>query len=186
MGKIYTKTGDKGSTGLVGGTRVAKDDVRLNAYGEVDELNSFVGFLRASCSSVVSNEDSELLSKIQSSLFVIGSHLACEEDKVEAFKLPNLDSQIITQLESRIDAHALVLPPLKNFILPGGSKSASAAHICRTVCRRVERAMIANSNTHIVNSEFLIFINRLSDYFFSLARILNQFENTADEIWQTK
>jgi len=178
VGKIYTKTGDKGETALIGGVRVSKSSLRIDLYGEVDELNSFIGLLR-------SYEDNKLLASIQNQLFNLGSMLACELEKRSVYKLPPIDALIIKSLEDSIDEMNEELEPLKNFILPTGSKAASVAHLCRTVTRRVERKLV-NFSEHLKAQEpdnSFEFINRLSDYFFVLSRFLNKKENITETIW---
>jgi cob(I)alamin adenosyltransferase len=169
---VYTRTGDGGETGLVGGTRVSKADTRLELYGNVDELNSFLGL---AISHLEKSSNSQFLLDTQSRLFDLGSNLACESDKRAQFKLPEINSTWAKDLEIEIDRLNESLPELKNFILPGGSQASSALHICRTICRRLERQMIA---FQIVNPEELPqdavpYINRLSDYFFMVARAVN-------------
>ena len=184
MSKIYTKTGDKGKTGLIGGSRVSKSDLRLDAYGEVDELNSVVGLLLANGHNKISGDDQRILTAIQNALFIIGSHLACEADKAEQFKLPSLPVNIISEIEARIDTIQSSLPKLTNFILPAGSTSACFAHLCRTVSRRVERRVVAVGSNDEVKEEFYIFLNRISDYFFVLARQLNLTDGLKEIIWK--
>ncbi|MGZ3789275.1 MAG: cob(I)yrinic acid a,c-diamide adenosyltransferase [Bacteriovorax sp.] len=177
---VYTRTGDKGTTGLVGGARIKKSDPRIHLYGEVDELNSFIG---AGISLLEVNFDKRFLREIQSSLFDLGSNLACEKDKRDQFKLPQIKESLIIKLEGEIDRMDSTLPPLHTFILPGGAPEASAFHVCRTVCRRVERQLVDFEEQHSgeVPERALIFMNRLSDYFFVLSRFLNK-EKTIDEI----
>ena len=185
--KVYTKTGDKGQTGLVSGTRVSKGSERLNLYGDVDELNSHLGLLISQL--VVNNcllDEARFLESIQSKLFDLGSNLACEKDKAEKFKLPQIKVNNITDIESHIDQLDQVLIPLKHFILPGGSLASAQAHICRTVCRRVERELVSFSenNPDQLPDLSLEFLNRLSDYLFVVARAINN-ELEIDEIlWQ--
>ncbi len=168
--KIYTKTGDTGKTSLFGGGRVAKNNLRVEAYGTIDELNAFVGLLR----DIIGVEDYKVfLEKIQNELFVIGSLLASTSDKNNY--LPKLSETSIHDIEKQIDVMETELPALKNFILPGGHVINSYCHIARTVCRRAERnvvALSAKKNTNI-NSIILTYLNRLSDYFFVLARIMS-------------
>ncbi len=178
MAKIYTKTGDKGQTALIGGTRISKSNLRIDLYGEVDELNSFIGYLR-------SYEDNELLQIVQNQLFNLGSLLACTIDKRAEYKLPAIDSSLIESLEKSIDKMNEELAELKNFILPTGSKAASVAHLCRTVTRRVERKLV-NFSEQLQGEEpesSFEFMNRLSDYFFVLSRYLNKKENISETIW---
>lgn len=176
--KIYTKTGDKGETSLLGGKRVSKDDIRIEAYGTVDELNAHIGVLM----SEISNEKMiKHLSSIQSLLFTIGSYLASESDDHPS--LPKLDESFATDLENAMDQMDLELEPMKSFILPSGSKAISQAHVCRTVCRRAERRVIA-AEINSANSKLIIMIiNRLSDYFFVLGRMIAVKEGVTDVPW---
>lgn len=168
--KIYTKTGDKGMTSLVGGKRVEKDDARVQAYGTLDELQSFVGML-ASATDEVQLED------VQRILFKIGGYLA-SEDATSA----GVSDETIVRLEQWIDRLSEELPPLRTFIIPGGTMAASICHVCRTVCRRAERRMITLRRTVDVglDDNAFIYINRLSDYFFLLARKLNKVAGKED------
>ena len=164
--KIYTKTGDKGKTSLLGGTRVSKSHERINAYGTIDELNSFLG--------LVSDLDPEKLRvkfirNIQSRLFTIGSSLAAETDRAKDFK-PDLEENDITELEIAIDGMNESLPQMKNFIIPGGNQLVSNTHIARTVCRRAERLIIKLSESEDIEEIITKYLNRLSDYLFVLAR----------------
>lgn len=164
--KIYTKTGDKGKTSLLGGTRVSKSHERINAYGTIDELNSFLG--------LVSDLDPEkprvkLIRNIQSRLFTIGSSLAAETDRAKDFK-PDLEENDITELEKAIDSMNVSLPKMKNFIIPGGNQLISSTHIARTVCRRAERLIIKLSESEDIEEIIIKYLNRLSDYLFVLAR----------------
>lgn len=180
--KVYTKTGDKGETSLVGGTRVKKSDLRIDLYGEVDHLNSFLG----SCvTNLKSDELVEELELIQNLLFDLGGNFACEAEKREQFKLPQFEEKHVKWLETRIDEMNKSLPELKNFILPGGSQAGAMAHICRTTCRKVERLLIEfvvenPSEAPKCSQEFL---NRLSDYFFVLARYINKTEGKSETTW---
>lgn len=170
---VYTRTGDKGTTGLVGGTRIKKSDSRIHLYGEIDELNSLIGL---SISFLDKEFDKSFLHEIQSSLFDIGSNLACEKEKRIQFKLPQLNESLIKKIEDEIDKMDETLIPLHSFILPGGSLAASSFHVCRTVCRRVERQIVdfEEQNPGEIPLNALSMINRPSDYFFILARWLNQ------------
>jgi len=164
--KIYTKTGDKGNTSLLGGTRVSKWDDRINAYGTVDELNSFLGLV----SDLENNEKRMLLIRnIQSRLFTIGSSLAAETDRAKDFK-PDLEEKDVHVLEQAIDVMNESLPPMKNFIIPGGHQLVSSTHIARTVCRRAERLIIKLSESEAIEEIIIRYLNRLSDYLFVLAR----------------
>jgi cob(I)alamin adenosyltransferase len=180
--KIYTRKGDQGITGLVSGTRIKKSDPRIQLYGEVDELNSYIGlgisFLPAEFNKV-------FLHEIQSSLFDLGSNLACENEKRGQFKLPRLKDKLIEKLEKEIDHMDSSLPILKTFILPGGTLEASAFHICRTVTRKVERQMVDYEGEcpGEIPEGALRFINRLSDYFFVLARYVNHTKGINEINW---
>jgi cob(I)alamin adenosyltransferase len=186
--KIYTKTGDRGQTSLVGGTRVSKSDVRLEAYGTLDELNSVVGLVRTALSE--DGADAALrhldprLRRVQHALFNIGSHLACEDEKIRPH-LPALAEVDVTALEADMDQWENELPPLKNFILPGGTELAARAHVSRTVCRRAERAVQRMIEHDLpVEENQAVFLNRLSDWFFLLSRIFNAAAGVADVIWE--
>ncbi len=164
--KVYTKTGDQGKTSLIGGTKVEKSNLRIEAYGNVDELNSFIGLLR---DQDVNSSRQEILQFIQDTLFVIGSIMATTPGYTK-FKLPEITDAHILRLENEIDKMDAELPPLKYFILPGGHQSVSYAHVCRTVCRRTERSIIRIHQEEPVDPIILKFVNRLSDYFFVLGR----------------
>ena len=186
--KIYTKTGDGGRTSLVGGTRVSKTDVRLEAYGTLDELNADVGLLRAALDTGgVDGARRHLdlrLRRVQHALFNVGSHLACEDDTIRPH-LPTVTDADVAELESDMDQWESTLPPLRNFILPGGSELAARAHVARTVCRRAERGMQRMAEADLtVESAQMVFINRLSDWFFLMSRILNADAGVADVLWE--
>jgi len=176
--KLYTKTGDKGQTGLIGGTRVAKNDVRLDAYGTVDELNSFIGLLTT---YPIPQKELHFLRLIQNRLFTVGSHLATDTTKVELQQASILSDDDITQIEIEIDRIDDFLPPLSSFILPGGSQTGALSHVCRTVSRRAERRLFDMNKMYPVDNKILIYFNRLSDYFFALSRFLT-IENGGEEI----
>ena len=164
--KIYTKTGDKGTTSLLGGARVSKAHLRIDAYGTVDELNSYIGLLR---DQPVNSNRKDLLKEIQDRLFTLGAELASEPGKDEIVK-PDLFDSDIEILEREIDLMDDHLEPLKNFVLPGGHQSVSFCHIARCVCRRAERIAIALSDQEPVDSLTIKYLNRLSDYLFTLGR----------------
>lgn len=166
--KIYTKTGDKGTTALFGGARIPKHHLRIECYGTIDELNSFTGLLRDEAGKHSATEE---LLRIQDRLFVIGSLLAAQPGK-KNLKLPHLKDEDVLFLENAIDKMDRSLTPLRYFILPGGNKVASHAHICRCVCRRAERLAVLLSETEEVDALVVPYLNRLSDYFFTLARKL--------------
>jgi len=179
--KIYTKTGDDGTTSLLGGTKVSKSHVRIEAYGTIDELNSHIGLLR----DWLQDEKSRVqLKAIQDELFVIGSLLACDPDKEMKMMLPFIDESHLLKLEAEIDRMTEVLPEMKHFILPGGQQAISQAHICRCVCRRAERLCVHLKDMNEDVDVFLIqYINRLSDYLFVLARYTGHLLGIADIPW---
>jgi cob(I)alamin adenosyltransferase len=180
--KIYTKTGDDGSTGLFGGQRVGKDDRRVAAYGEVDELNALVG--RARTMAEARSPLQALLQKVQRDLFVLGAQLADPTAKVASRRAKaGLDAAGARRLEQAIDRGEAKLPALKSFILPGGSPLAAELHLCRAVCRRAERAIVALHHAEPIDPRILAYVNRLSDLFFVLARAANQAAGRADEPW---
>lgn len=179
--KIYTKTGDKGSTSLLSGNRVPKNHHRLHAYGTTDELNSWVGLLR----EYADNETANQLIAIQDTLFALGSHLATEPGNVN-FVLPSLSKNAIIELEKAIDLMNEALPELRNFVLPGGHASVSYCHIARTVCRRAERHIVALAETAEVPEFILVYINRLSDYLFVLSRYYAMQQNAMETPWKPK
>lgn len=178
--KIYTRTGDRGQTSLVGGVKVDKWDVRLEAYGTVDELNSFIGWL-IQLPGV--EEESELLRFVQNKLFVVGSYLATDVAFTELREVSKLNPEDVSRIEQRIDELDAQLPPLTDFVLPGGSEAATAAHICRTVCRRAERHICELASQHPVDDDIIRFINRLSDYLFVFARFSNYMKNGREIYW---
>ena len=179
---VYTRTGDKGTTGLVGGTRIKKSDPRINLYGEVDELNSYIGL---GISFLDESFDKAFLQQIQSMLFDLGSNLACEKEKRAQFKLPQIKSSAIEKLEADIDQMDSQLLPLKHFILPGGNHAAAAFHVCRTVCRRIERTIVDFDELEPgeIPENALKFLNRLSDYFFILSRYINATKKIEETLW---
>lgn len=165
--KIYTKTGDAGETALFGGRRVLKSDLRVDAYGTVDELNAFAGHLR---DQLASEELRQFIAAIQHRLFSLGAHLAADPQKMPID--PDLQHTDIQLLEQAMDAMDEHLPELRNFILPGGHPHVSLCHVCRTVCRRAERLVVALHHHEPLNLLALQYLNRLSDYFFVLARFI--------------
>jgi cob(I)alamin adenosyltransferase len=179
--RIYTKTGDKGETALFGGRRVPKSHLRVDAYGTVDELNSFVGWLR---DSVENQRVREVLAQIQHRLFTVGAHLA--SDPAKHPPVPDLLPADIELLEKEMDAMDAALPPLKNFILPGGHPTVSVCHVCRTVCRRAERLAVALHESEPLEAIVIQYLNRLSDYFFMLARQLAQDLGAEEVIWKPR
>ncbi len=177
--KIYTKTGDKGVTSLIGGTRVPKYHLRIEAYGTVDELNSHIGLIR---SQPIDSQTEQVLKEIQDRLFTIGASLAADPE-TSRMKIPDLHEEDVVLLESEMDRMNLVLPELKHFILPGGNTIVSYCHISRCVCRRAERITVHLASESTVNEKITIYLNRLSDYLFVLARKLNYDANTEESIW---
>lgn len=178
--RIYTKTGDKGTTSLVGGQRVSKAHERLECYGTVDELNSFIGLL---ITSLEDKEDEDFLLFIQHKLFSVGSYLATDQSSTELHVESKITPETIERIEKEIDRIDSSLPKMKNFILPGGCRSASLAHVCRTVCRRAERQIYRLTETTPVEEPVLKFMNRLSDYLFVLARKECIRNNGKEIIW---
>ena len=182
--KVYTQTGDRGKTSLFSGERVAKSHIRVEAYGDVDELNAVLGALVADMSEETHGEFIEQLQHIQSDLFHIGSHLATAPDSSSAKDLIDIDREIISGLERAIDRMEEELPALTGFILPGGSKTAAGAHIARTVCRRTERHIVGLlDDTDKENATIIAYINRLSDYLFVLSRTCNNIAGIPDIPW---
>ncbi len=180
--KIYTKTGDNGTSGLLGGTRVSKTDPRLEAYGTIDELNSWIGLIST---TVTDARVKKVLPEIQKTLFTCGSILATDTSKNMSKPPVTINSTITSTLEKEIDRMQNTLPPLSNFILPGGSITASHCHIARTVCRRAERRVVALNNFVEIESQLVVFINRLSDYLFALSRFINFKSGNSETTWHT-
>lgn len=178
--KIYTKTGDRGETGLFGGARVSKAAERVEAYGEIDELNSAIGFARA---AQLSASTDAFLHLVQSHLFDLGAELACTPGKESKLGLPLISDDAITRIETEIDAIEDRLEPLKLFVLPGGSEGASRLHLARTICRRAERRLVLLASIEEVRPELIRYINRLSDFLFSAAREENRVAGVADVPW---
>ncbi|MCU0338644.1 MAG: cob(I)yrinic acid a,c-diamide adenosyltransferase [Spirosomaceae bacterium] len=181
--KIYTKTGDKGTTSLVGGTRVSKAELRIDTYGTVDELNAYIGLVRDQ--AIHNDTRRDFLKYIQDRLFTIGSILASEPDNRKHF-IPDLHEEDITALETAIDDMNEALEPMRSFILPGGHQSVSFAHVARTVCRRAERLVIALNETEPVDDIVVRYLNRLSDYLFVLSRKMAQELGVEEIKWQPR
>ena len=177
--KIYTKTGDKGLTSLIGGTRVPKYHLRIECYGTVDELNSYIGLI--ACQQI-NQHHQVILKEIQDRLFTIGASLAADPEKSK-MKIPDLHLADIELLEKEMDDMNEVLPPLKHFVLPGGNTTTSYCHVARCICRRAERLTFQLSSESFVDEKMTIYLNRLSDYLFVLARKLNLDANTDENIW---
>jgi len=182
--KIYTKTGDLGMTGLYGGTRVSKDDLRIDSYGTVDELNSFLGLIR---NQKIDKHSFDTIIEIQKNLFVVGAVLATrEESKIlkngsNRLGKTKISNKMINFLETEIDLIDTKLPAMTHFVLPGGHTSVSFCHIARAVCRRAERLVVALAKQEEIEVEVIVYLNRLSDYLFVLARKLT-FDNKVKEI----
>ena len=190
--KVYTRTGDRGDTGLFGGGRVGKDAARVDAYGEVDELNAVIGVVRAAASGLPDGDASaplaaidDVLRDVQRDLFAIGALLATpDREKMRAqLDKARLDAPRIAELEAAIDAADEQLEPLKSFILPGGTPKAAALHVARTVCRRAERRVVHLRREVDVPDEVVVYLNRLSDLLFTLARLANRAAGVPDTAW---
>lgn len=178
--KVYTKGGDKGQTSLVGGERISKCCSRIEAYGTIDELNSHIGLLV----SMISDEtDRNELQRIQNCLFNVGTYLATDTETTPLYSSARIPTNEIARLEQLIDEITAILPEQQGFILPGGMPSASQSHVCRTVCRRAERCMVALSETSPLSPEYIAYINRLSDFFFVFAKKLNFNAGCEEKIW---
>jgi cob(I)alamin adenosyltransferase len=182
--KIYTKTGDQGTTGLIGGTRIPKSHIRIESYGTVDELNSWIGHLN----DQINLEDIKMILKeIQDRLFTIGSSLATDPDKETKMHLPDLKDTDISLLEKQIDLMNDQLPELKHFVLPGGDAVSSACHIARCVCRRAERICVHMQQEHQwIDERVIIYLNRLSDYLFMLSRYILYKHGGVETIWEPR
>jgi cob(I)alamin adenosyltransferase len=182
--KIYTKAGDQGKTSLIGGTRVPKSHIRIETYGTVDELNSFIGLLNDLVVDTKINAD---LKEIQDRLFTVGSSLACDPEKESALRIPDLKEEDILRLENAMDAMNEVLAPMKSFIIPGGHQAISTAHIARCVCRRAERWCVNMQEEDLFVETLVIkYLNRLSDYLFTLARYIGHLNGVADLPWKPR
>nr|WP_319401925.1 cob(I)yrinic acid a,c-diamide adenosyltransferase [uncultured Carboxylicivirga sp.] len=180
---VYTKTGDKGSTGLIGGTRVPKNHARLEAYGTVDELNSFIGLIR---SFQLDEKDVETLISIQSKLFTVGAYLATDTTVSDMRTRLKYGDEHIEFLELEMDRLENALPPLKNFVLPGGHQSVGYCHVARTVCRRAERRVIDIAEEFELDGWVMRYLNRLSDYLFVLSRHLSNYFNVNEIPWNSE
>src|SRR5258706_5041599 len=182
--KIYTKTGDKGTTSLIGGTKVPKSHLRIEAYGTVDELNSYVGLCKVLLTDI---QGRNILLEIQDRLFTIGSSLACDPEKELKVKIPDLNEDDIRLLENEIDRMSETLPPMKSFVLPGGNATVSHLHIARCICRRAERCCVRlEFEKEQVESIIIKYLNRLSDYLFVLARYTSLQLNAEEIPWKPR
>jgi len=180
--KIYTKTGDKGQTSLIGGTRVPKNHIRIESYGTIDELNSWIGLIR---DQGIDDHSITVLLEIQDRLFTIGSSLASDPEKSK-MKIPDLTEEDITLLEKEIDRMNDELPELRSFILPGGNNLISFCHLGRCVCRRAERLVVELAEQSFVDDKVKVYLNRLSDYLFVLARWMAMQKNVAETPWSPR
>jgi cob(I)alamin adenosyltransferase len=181
--KIYTKTGDKGETGLFGGARVAKDDVRVEAYGAIDELNASLGLAGALGAR---EDEAKLIAELQHDLFVVGAELACVPEKRDNLKMQLIEQGDVTRIEEHIDRLQASLLPLSNFILPGGTPVAAALHQARTVCRRAERRLLTLSRGQVVSPQLLVYLNRLADLCFVMARYAQTVRGVPDVAWHAR
>ncbi len=180
--KIYTKKGDEGKTSLIGGTRVSKAHMRIDAYGTVDELNSYIGWVRDLADGFA---DKNLLIEIQDRLFTIGSHLASDPETSQ-MKLPEMNEANIVLLENAMDEMDAQLPEMKSFVLPGGHQAVSCTHVARCVCRRAERLTVLLNDNQAVDPLILKYLNRLSDYLFVLSRFLSMKLGAEETPWKAK
>lgn len=178
--KIYTKKGDEGKTSLLGGARVPKHHLRIEAYGTVDELNSYIGVIKDQQPAL---EFSSILKEIQDTLFTLGSHLASDPESAKLYKLPDIKPEDVELLEKSIDAMDEELPALKNFVLPGGHPANSFAHVARCVCRRAERLVVHLAEQEPVPPSILVYLNRLSDWLFTFARMMSLRSHVAEIPW---
>lgn len=182
--KIYTKTGDQGKTSLIGGTKVPKSNIRIQSYGTIDELNSFVGLVGDYLSD---DAIKGVLKEIQDRLFTIGSSLACDPQKELLIKIPDLKEEDVYLLENEMDKMNEVLPAMKNFILPGGHVAVSTVHITRCVCRRAERLCVGMKESAVFIDPLIIkYLNRLSDYLFVLARYVGHTYKAEEIVWKAR
>jgi cob(I)alamin adenosyltransferase len=182
--KIYTKTGDLGKTSLIGGTKVSKSNIRIETYGTVDELNSYIALVNDNCDD---EHSKNILKEIQDRLFTIGSSLACDPEKEQKMKIPDLKETDVELLEKEIDKMNEALPEMKFFILPGGHVAVSTTHVARCICRRAERWCV-NMKEHELFIEPLIikYLNRLSDYLFVLARYIGHLLKVPENTWKPR
>ncbi len=179
--KVYTRGGDKGLTSLVGGQRVSKASIRLEAYGTIDELSSHLGLLAA---WLPNGHERDMVQRIQNVLFNVCTNLATDQEQTPLYPSAHLPEGEIALMEQEVDMVMKELPERQGFILPGGCPEAAQAHVCRTVCRRAERRIVELSDTAVVSPEILQYVNRLSDYFFVLAKKLNFIAGKSEKIWE--
>ena len=184
MFKIYTKTGDKGGTSLIGGVRVPKSHIRIESYGTVDELNSYIGMVNDLCNNV---NISNWLREVQDRLFTIGSVLATAPSKDIKMKLPDLQTQDVQWLEQLIDEMNETLPEMRSFILPGGNLASSTCHVARCVCRRAERICVQmQENDELIPPLVIQYLNRMSDFLFILCRYISHINNAPEIEWRAR
>ena len=182
--KIYTKTGDKGTTSLIGGTRVSKANIRIETYGTVDELNSWIGLVN---DQFHHKHSKKILKEIQDRLFTIGSSLACDPEKEPKMKIPDLQESDIELLEKEMDRMNEKMPPMRSFILPGGHVAVSSSHVARCVCRRCERLCVSLQEQNMFVETLVIkYLNRLSDYLFVLARFIGHRLKIKEVPWKAR
>ena len=184
--KIYTKVGDQGQTMLAGGSKVPKDSPRIDSYGTVDELNSFLGLLRDTLTGLPGSSCSDLvaqIAKIQNEMHDLGGELSTPFDKLDVLKQQVVTPESVARLEREMDSYNEALPPLANFVLPGGHQANSLAHVCRTVCRRAERLVVALARNETVRSEPRIYLNRLSDWLFVASRVISLRLGVPEVLW---
>lgn len=178
--KVYTKTGDKGTTSLVGGVRISKNDTRIEAYGTVDELNSQMGLMAA---YIDDEQLARSVERIQANLFNVGTHLATDQSQTPLYASAKLPEGETEALEAEIDRMLAEMPETMGFVLPGGTLAAAQAHVCRTICRRAERRVVALAETAVVAEDIQRYLNRLSDYLFVLAKKLNFMAGQSEKLW---
>ena len=179
--KVYTRTGDQGETSLVGGVRIKKSNIRLEAYGTVDELSAHLGML---VSMMKEGDERDFIIRIQNNLFNVCTHLATDQSQTPLYPSAHLAEGEIASIEQKIDSLMKQLPERQGFVLPGGVPAACQAHICRTVCRRAERRIAALAEEAQIAPEMQQYVNRLSDYLFVLAKIINFNEGKSEIVWQ--
>ena len=189
--KIYTKTGDKGTTSLIGGTKVPKSDLRIEAYGTIDELNSWIGLVsdqfKKKSKWTPLEKTKKILGEIQDRLFTIGSSLACDPEKETKLKIPDLKEEDVALLEKEIDRMNAKLPEMKSFILPGGHIAVSTAHVARCICRRAERLCVSlQQNNSFIEPLIIQYLNRLSDYLFVLGRFIGRQLKVKEIPWKPR
>lgn len=179
--RVYTRTGDKGETSLVGGVRIKKSDIRLEAYGTVDELSAQLGML---VSMMEAGEERQMVVRVQNILFNVCTHLATDQSQTPLYPSARVPEEEVARLEERVNLLMKQLPERQGFILPGGCPAACQAHICRTVCRRAERRIAALAEVATVGTEVQQYVNRLSDYLFVLAKIINYNAGVSEVVWE--